>query len=73
MKSAIHAAGSESADAGGILAVASQGLPNDPQVLARARAFAQPLVAGRVLDTGEPILAHALAESLKLGGLGLAS
>ncbi|MCE2878774.1 MAG: bifunctional (p)ppGpp synthetase/guanosine-3',5'-bis(diphosphate) 3'-pyrophosphohydrolase [Comamonadaceae bacterium] len=70
MKSAIHADGSESADAGGILAVASQGLPSDPQVLARARAFAQPLVAGRVLDTGEPILAHADAVAAILDGLG---
>ena len=53
MKSEIHAA--HAADAGGILAVTAQGLPDEPQVLARARAFAEPLITGRLLDTGEPI------------------
>jgi GTP pyrophosphokinase len=67
MKSEIHAA---SPDAGGILAVAAQGLPDEPQVLVRARAFAEPLLAGRLLDTGEPILAHADAVAAILQALG---
>ncbi len=67
MKSEIHAA---SPDAGGILAVAAQGLPDEPQVLVRARAFAEPLLAGRLLDTGEPILTHADAVAAILQALG---
>jgi GTP pyrophosphokinase len=67
MKSEIHAA---PADAGGILAVTAQGLPDEPQVLVRARAFAEPLLASRVLDTGEPILAHADAVAAILQALG---
>ena len=42
-----------------------------PQVLARARAFAEPLLAGRELDTGEDVFAHAdgVAEILRdIGG-----
>jgi GTP pyrophosphokinase len=68
MKSEIHAA--HAADAGGILAVTAQGLPDEPQVLARARAFAEPLLTGRLLDTGEPILAHADAVAAILKALG---
>ena len=67
MKSEIHAA---PADAGGILAVTAQGLPDEPQVLVRARAFAEPLLTGRLLDTGEPILAHADAVAAILQALG---
>ncbi len=37
----------------------AQDAPNQADVLARARAFAQPLIAGEVLDTGENTLAHA--------------
>lgn len=38
----------------------AQTLPEaDAQALARARAFAEPLLAGQTLDTGEPILDHA--------------
>jgi GTP pyrophosphokinase len=40
--------------------------------LARARAFAEPLLAGRVLDTGEDALAHADGVSAILDGIGAA-
>lgn len=38
--------------------------------LARARAFAEPLLIGEVLDTGEPVMAHADAVALILRGIG---
>jgi GTP pyrophosphokinase len=40
--------------------------------LARARAFAEPLLAGRLLDTGEDALAHADAVAAILQGIGAA-
>ena len=42
-----------------VVAVAQQGLVTLPEGLARARAFAEPLLADAQLDTGENILAHA--------------
>jgi GTP pyrophosphokinase len=42
-----------------VVAVAQQGLATLPEGLARARAFAEPLLADAQLDTGEKILAHA--------------
>jgi len=45
--------------------------PSDqPNALARARAFAEPLIAGETLDTGENILAHADAVAAILKGIG---
>jgi len=46
----------------------AQALPGgDAQALMRARAFAEPLLAGRLLDTGEDALAHAdgVAQALR--------
>jgi GTP pyrophosphokinase len=46
----------------------AQALPGgDAQALGRARAFAEPLLAGRLLDTGEDALAHAdgVAQALR--------
>ena len=40
--------------------------------LARARAFAEPLLAGELLDTGEPALDHADGVATILGGIGAA-
>ena len=54
-----------------IVAVTSASLPNQAQALSRARAFAEPLLASEVLDTGENILEHAdaVAEILRqIGG-----
>lgn len=42
-----------------IVAATSESLPEQPHPLTRARAFAEPLIAGEMLDTGENTLAHA--------------
>ena len=47
-----------------------QSLPADAELLAKARAFAEPLIAGESLDTGENILAHADAVATILAGMG---
>jgi GTP pyrophosphokinase len=53
-----------------LLAVTGQAMAEDDQALARSRAFAQPLLAGRQLDTGEPIVEHADGVAAILHGLG---
>jgi len=47
-----------------------QSLPADAELLAKARAFAEPLIAGESLDTSENILAHADAVATILAGMG---
>jgi GTP pyrophosphokinase len=42
-----------------IVTVTADSLSDQPHALARARAFAEPLIASETLDTGENILAHA--------------
>ncbi len=53
-----------------LVAAAEQSLPQQANALARARAFAEPLIAGETLDTGENTLAHAdaVASILKVMG-----
>jgi GTP pyrophosphokinase len=54
-----------------LIAATAHSLPEQAHALARARAFAEPLLAGETLDTGENILAHAdaVADILKrIGG-----
>ncbi|SFB95706.1 GTP pyrophosphokinase [Polaromonas sp. OV174] len=53
-----------------IVTATADSLPEQPHALARARAFAEPLIASETLDTGENILAHAdaVAAILKLIG-----
>src|ERR1035437_6060856 len=53
-----------------LMAVATPSLPEQIQVLLRARAFAEPLLASETLDTGENTLAHAdaVAAILKIIG-----
>ena len=46
------------------------GLPADAELLVKARTFAEPLIAGESLDTGENILAHADAVATILAGMG---
>ena len=53
-----------------VVAVAQQGLVTVPEGLARARAFAEPLLADAQLDTGENILAHADAMVAILRSIG---
>jgi GTP pyrophosphokinase len=68
-------AGAESAPAGGvppaaIVAATSDSLPQQAHALARARAFAEPLLAFELLDTGENTLAHADAVAAILRDIG---
>jgi GTP pyrophosphokinase len=53
-----------------LLSATLQDLPDQPQALLRARAFAEPLLMGAQLDTGEDVLAHAdaVAQILSLIG-----
>ncbi len=54
-----------------VIAITSQSLPGQAGALQRARAFADPLLAKQLLDTGENVLAHAdaVAEILRtIGG-----
>jgi len=53
-----------------VLSVTLQDLPDQPQALARARAFAEPLLMGATLDTGEDVLAHADAVATILSSIG---
>lgn len=53
-----------------IVAATADSLPDQPQALARARAFAEPLIASETLDTGENILAHADAVAAILKVIG---
>jgi GTP pyrophosphokinase len=53
-----------------VMAATAQGLPEQAHALARARAFAEPLLASETLDTGENILAHADAVAGILRGIG---
>ena len=48
----------------------ARGLPDDVGALARARAFAEPLLASETLDTGENVLAHADAVAVILKNMG---
>jgi GTP pyrophosphokinase len=54
-----------------VIAISSQSMPEQIGALQRARAFAEPLLATQLLDTGENVLAHAdaVAEILRtIGG-----
>ncbi|MBA2675308.1 bifunctional (p)ppGpp synthetase/guanosine-3',5'-bis(diphosphate) 3'-pyrophosphohydrolase [Ramlibacter sp.] len=53
-----------------LVTAAEQALPHQAHALARARAFAEPLIAGETLDTGENTLAHADAVASILKSMG---
>jgi GTP pyrophosphokinase len=53
-----------------IVTATADSLPDQPQALLRARAFAEPLIASETLDTGENILAHADAVAAILRVIG---
>ncbi len=53
-----------------VIAVTAETLPEQVDALARARAFAEPLLCSATLDTGENILAHADAVAQILQGIG---
>jgi GTP pyrophosphokinase len=56
--------------AAGMPAGDSPGAPPDAAQVARARAFAEPLLSGQLLDSGEEALAHADGVAEVLGGIG---
>jgi GTP pyrophosphokinase len=63
----------ESPEAGQVpelIAATEQSLPVQVDALARARAFAEPFIAGETLDTGENTLAHADAVAQILKSMG---
>src|SRR6188768_35155 len=53
-----------------LVAAVEQALPQQANALARARAFAEPLIAGETLDTGENTLVHADAVAAILKSMG---
>lgn len=53
-----------------LVAAAEQALPQQANALSRARAFAEPLIAGETLETGENTLAHADAVAAILKSMG---
>ncbi|MGH8034215.1 MAG: ATP-binding cassette domain-containing protein, partial [Lysobacterales bacterium] len=53
-----------------IVTATADSLPDQPHALARARVFAEPLIASETLDTGENILAHAAAGAAILKAIG---
>ncbi|MDP1998757.1 MAG: HD domain-containing protein, partial [Rhodoferax sp.] len=53
-----------------LLAATAESLPDQAHALARARAFAEPLLAAETLDTGENTLAHADAVASILKSIG---
>lgn len=53
-----------------LVAAAEQALPQQANALARARAFAEPLIAGETLETGENTLVHADAVAAILKAMG---
>ena len=53
-----------------VLELTARGLPDDADALARARAFAEPLLASETLDTDENVLAHADAVAVIVKNMG---
>ena len=53
-----------------LIAATEQAMPHQAHALARARAFAEPFIAGETLDTGENTLAHADAVAAILKAMG---
>ncbi len=53
-----------------LVAATAHALPEQVQVLARARAFAEPFIAGQLLHTGENALMHADGVALVLHSIG---
>src|SRR6187549_2840543 len=60
----------DSAQVPELIAATEQAMPHQADALARARAFAEPFIAGEILDTGENTLAHADAVAAILKTMG---
>ncbi len=65
-----HGADTQAGQASALAAATAESLPQQTDALARARAFAEPLLASAVLDTGESVLAHADAVAAILATMG---
>ena len=63
-------ADNESSQVPGLIAAAEQALPLQANALVRARAFAEPFIAGEMLNTGENTLEHADAVAAILKNMG---
>ena len=61
---------SSRATSGAIAEATAEKLPDERNPMARARAFAEPLIASETMDTGENVLAHADAVSAILQSIG---
>ena len=72
MRTGVSAVGTAALpDAVPVLVIATaHALPEQAQALARARAFAEPLISGEELESGQNTLAHADAVSAMLQGIG---
>jgi GTP pyrophosphokinase len=60
----------DSAQVPELIAATEQAMPHQADALVRARAFAEPFIAGETLDTGENTLAHADAVAAILKAMG---
>jgi GTP pyrophosphokinase len=60
----------DSAQVPQLIAATEQAMPHQANALARARAFAEPFIAGETLDTGQNTLAHADAVAAILKAMG---
>lgn len=69
-RAAPNGPGEVPAAASAIVAATSASLPAGDQALQRSRAFAEPLLSGETLDTGENTLAHADAVARILADIG---
>jgi GTP pyrophosphokinase len=70
VKAAAGGAGAAPLPVNDLIAATERGLAEQTHALARARAFAEPLIAGETLDSGENTLAHADAVAAILRSLG---
>jgi GTP pyrophosphokinase len=65
-----HGADTQRGQASALAAATAVSLPDQADALVRARAFAEPLLANALLDTGENVLAHADAVAAILATMG---
>ena len=70
MKSQVPTRSKTEAVSAQIVAATACSLPDQPHALARARAFAEPLIASEMLDTGENTLVHVDAVAAILKSIG---
>ena len=72
MKTGVHAAHAQPQSAAPIVQLVDEHVADEATQLLRARAFAEPLLSGQPLETGEDALAHADGVAAILQGIGAA-